>query len=162
MDTRRKIFISYAPEDKKFALRLAEDLRKKIAHVWIDKTNIEVGDPWPETIKEAIRQSTEFIVIKSPASMASEEVRNELSLAKYYGLKIRPILYKESEPWVQIPRIQHIDYAGRYDAALKELLAGPSPIPTLRRIWILLKRYSRAFLSVLALSLGVAAAIYFL
>jgi hypothetical protein len=161
VNTTRRIFISYAREDQKFARRLAHDLREKIANVWIDVEEIQDGDDWPRRIDEAIRNCTEFVLILSPASRASEIVENELNLARHLGAAIRPVLYLSCDPWILIGTRQYIDFTESYDEGLKKLLTGRVPVRALsRRLRILLKKYYRAVLGAIAVSLSIAASIY--
>jgi hypothetical protein len=160
-DRSRKIFISYAHEDQQFATRLATDLRKKIVRVWIDETGIREGQDWTRQIDAAIRESTEFVVILSPDSRASEIVENELLLAKHLGIPLRPVLYRPCDPWILIGGKQYIDFTEWPEEGLKKLLTDPVPARSLsRRFRILLEKYYRALLAAGALSLSIAASIY--
>lgn len=162
MDSRRRIFISYAREDKKFAVKLADDLRKEIANVWMDEREIEAGQNWTAEIDEALRKSTELVVIQSPDSLASDPVQNELAMAIHWGLTIRPVLYRPCDPWFLIARTHYLDCAEGYESVLKKLLQRPSLLPPWRRIWVRLKRVYRPLLAVLAFAIAIAVSIYFL
>jgi isopentenyl diphosphate isomerase/L-lactate dehydrogenase-like FMN-dependent dehydrogenase len=47
---RNRTFISYAREDSEFALKLVRDLRQAGANVWLDRTDIPVGQNWKEDL----------------------------------------------------------------------------------------------------------------
>ena len=51
------VFISYAREDKAFALKLFEDLKSHGANPWIDINNLLPGENWQRSITVAIEES---------------------------------------------------------------------------------------------------------
>jgi TIR domain len=156
----RKVFISYAREDQKFALRLARDLRGKGLQVWMD-TGIPGGVDWSRAIEGELRQSTEVVVILSPDATASEFVLNEVIFAKNLALPIRPVLHRACDPLLPIASTQYIDLrAESYDEGLQELMNRPSTARTTwHRFRVLLKKTYRP---VLAAAVGLAAILWFL
>ncbi|MES0336785.1 MAG: toll/interleukin-1 receptor domain-containing protein [Candidatus Magnetobacterium sp. LHC-1] len=76
-----KIFISYASEDRKFALSLAKKLKKDFPDdgVWIDRWEIKVGDSIVEKINDGLEKSSFLIVVFSDNSRLSNWVQRELS-----------------------------------------------------------------------------------
>ena len=74
-------FVSYAREDSAFALKLGADLKKAGAGVWIDQIDIEPGQEWDSAIEEAVEKSSSMLVILSPASVGSKNVRDGISFA---------------------------------------------------------------------------------
>lgn len=162
-DASRKIFISYAHADKEFALGLANDLRAAKLSVWIDESEIPGGADWARTIEEAIYDCTEFVLILSPNSRTSDYVANELIHAKSLKKTIRPVLYQTCERWVHINNVQSIDFRENPAKGLKQLKEPPRQTLS-QRILVFHdeNRASRPYLAVLALVLGIAAAVYFL
>ncbi len=77
------IFISYSHKDKPFTKRLANDLRDAGHTVWIDKTEIFVGDSLIEKIREGIDKVDFVVAIISSKSINSQCVQKELDLASY-------------------------------------------------------------------------------
>ena len=75
------IFISYAHKDKEFAKKLAGDLRDFGHTVWIDETELLVGDSLTEKISNAIDNVDFVTAIISSASINSSWVKKELDLA---------------------------------------------------------------------------------
>jgi hypothetical protein len=73
------IFISYSHEDKVFAQRLAANLVKERANVWIDAWELNVGDSLLGKIQSAITGASALVVILSRASIQSEWCRKELT-----------------------------------------------------------------------------------
>ena len=100
---RPGIFISHNHEDKEFARRIADDLRRAGANVWIDEAVIELGDSLIEKIKSGIDDMDYLAVILSPNSVKSKWVLKEVRLAYEQEIegkrvKVLPLLYKECKP----------------------------------------------------------------
>jgi len=96
-----KIFLSHASEDKEFVRRLARDLRRFGASVWVDEAAIQIGDSLLEKIKGGLG-AVEFLgVILSPRSTGSEWVKREIELALHLEdgrqLKFLPIVIEDCE-----------------------------------------------------------------
>jgi hypothetical protein len=69
------IFLSYSHIDKSFANRLATDLRKKGHYIWIDDSEIKVGDSLIEKIREGIDKVDYLGAIISQSSINSDWVK---------------------------------------------------------------------------------------
>jgi len=115
-------FISYSREDSEFALRLARDLKAAGINVWLDQLDIEAGHEWDNAIEGALTQAPRMILILSPASAASRNVRNEVAVALDEGKMIVPILYRDCTVPLQLRRIQHIDFRADYALGFSALL----------------------------------------
>ena len=74
------IFVSYAHKDADKVLPLIDELRKNGFSVWYDQ-GIEAGTEWPEYIAESIKNCGVFLACISPASMQSNNCRNEINFA---------------------------------------------------------------------------------
>lgn len=73
------VFISHASEDKKdVALPLASHLQKQGLRVWIDETELELGDSLRRKIDHGLSQSKFGVVILSPAFFSKEWPNKEL------------------------------------------------------------------------------------
>jgi hypothetical protein len=118
-----RVFVSYAREDSSFVLRLARSLKDQSVSVWIDQWEIAPGADWTDSIEVALRSCTHFLIVLSPASVRSKEVRNELNYALAKGKSILPVKYKECEPPFRIIAIQYVDFVNRnYEDGLAELV----------------------------------------
>lgn len=115
-------FISYSREDSEFALRLAQDLKAAGAHVWLDQLDIAYGHPWDNAIEQALGEAVQMLIILSPSSAKSENVRNEISYALGQGKIIIPVLYKDCVVPLQLQRTQRIDFRADYARGLNHLL----------------------------------------
>jgi hypothetical protein len=126
-------FISYSREDAQFAIRLTRDLKAAGANVWLDQVDIAPGHPWDDAIEEALKVAPQMLVIMSPASVRSTNVRDEIAYALTRGKVVIPIIYQECEVPLRLERKQRIDFRGEYAGGLKSLLDYLSinrPLPT--------------------------------
>jgi TPR repeat protein len=124
-------FMSYSRDDSEFALRLARDLKAAGAQVWLDQLDIKAGTSWDNAIEEALGEATHMLIILSPASSRSSNVRNEISYAKEQGKVVIPVLYTECTVPLQLQRNQRIDFRTDYACGLTTLVhqlqGSPSP-----------------------------------
>ena len=125
-------FFSYCRDDSDFALRLAEDLKAAGAAVWIDQLDIEPGMRWDRAVEDALNSCPRMLVILSPASVESDNVRDEISFALRKQKTIIPVLYLECDIPLRLERHQHIDFRTDHARGLKGLLkalgiAEPTP-----------------------------------
>jgi hypothetical protein len=132
LDTTPAAFISYSREDSDFALRLARDLKAAGAPVWLDQLDIHPGRPWDNAIEDALLASQQMLVILSPTSVRSENVRDEISYALRQGKVVVPVLYMECTIPLRLERKHQIDFRSDYANGLANLLkhlgvAKPNP-----------------------------------
>ena len=116
------IFISYSRKDFKFAIRVANDLKDHGFNVWIDQSNIPGGRHWDDNIEQALNNSCVVVLIVSPASVKSENVKDEISYARDKNIHIIPIVYKETEIPLRWHRLQFININKDYKLGLKNLI----------------------------------------
>ncbi|MEO8048778.1 MAG: TIR domain-containing protein [Acidobacteriota bacterium] len=115
-------FFSYCRADSDFALKLAEDLKAAGANVWMDQLDIEPGTPWDCAVEEALIKSSCMLVILSPVSATSNNVRDEVSFALSRQKRVIPILYRDCDVPFRMARLQHIDFRTDYARGLKALI----------------------------------------
>jgi hypothetical protein len=106
-----RIFVSYAREDTGFTLQLAGDMKQQGLPVWVDQWNIPPGTKWPKEIEKAMQECSHFLIVLSPASVASDEVDNELQYAVSADKVILPVLYQACQVPLRIHAVQYIDFA---------------------------------------------------
>ncbi len=121
-DSRPAAIISYSREDSEFALRLARDLRAAGASVWIDQLDIKPGTPWDNAIEDALIAAPQMLVILSPTSVRSENVRDEIAYALKQGKIVIPVLFLDCVVPLRLERKQHIDFRSDYARGLGALL----------------------------------------
>lgn len=115
-------FFSYCREDSGFALKLAEDLKAAGAHVWIDQLDIEPGTPWDRAVEDALNKAPRMLVVLSPISVNSDNVRDEVSFALSQKKRVIPVLYRDCDIPFRLARLQYIDFRPEYERGLKILL----------------------------------------
>jgi hypothetical protein len=141
-----QIFISYAREDQEFARKLTQSLSAASVEVWLDVVKIPVGAVWSEAVQEGLDASHAMLIIISPASMASKNVRDEWQYYVDQGKRLIPVLHQPAKIHFQLARIQYIDFhSANYDDSLEQLLATvgiPQTAEAKRAYEILQKGYS--------------------
>ncbi|MEM7344306.1 MAG: toll/interleukin-1 receptor domain-containing protein [Chloroflexota bacterium] len=108
------IFISYSRRDLTFVTGLHQYLTNQGISAWFDQENIELGDHWRTSIVEGIRNCKIFVLVLSPDSTASVNVRKEVDLAERHNKQIVPVMWRMTDIPVgmeyQLAGIQYIDF----------------------------------------------------
>jgi hypothetical protein len=89
-----RIFISYSRKDgAKFAATLRTRLEREKLSVWQDLIALEGGRDWWSQIEDALKSKAlqHFVLIVTPAALASPVVRREIRLARQEGKTVSPI-----------------------------------------------------------------------
>ena len=95
-----QIFISYSRRDTETVGRIAGAIKDAAMDVWIDQEDVEAGNTWREQIVYAIDICDAFVLVLSPNSAASDNVRKEIDLAQDSGRTIFAVML---EPF-RLPR----------------------------------------------------------
>jgi hypothetical protein len=104
------VFICYAREDQGFVLKLAANLKERGARVWLDQWDIPASADWDLTIDNALYDCAQFLIVLSPAAVASGEVRGELRTALDENKPIVPVLYQTCRIPRRLKLIQYVDF----------------------------------------------------
>lgn len=104
----QQIFISYSRRDAAFALGLQARLSEHGWGVWLDTEKLQTGQRWREEIVHAIGRCDYFVLILSSASIQSDNVVKELSLAESSAKAILPLMIEQ----VDIPPSMKYQLAG--------------------------------------------------
>lgn len=120
--TKYTVFVSYARKDQDFALKLVQDLRREGADIWLDQLDIPTGARWDDQIQAALEKCSYFLVVLSPVSVASQNVKDEIGLALDNNKTIMPVLYQDVTIPLRLRRFQYIDFREDYQTALNKLL----------------------------------------
>ena len=116
-------FCSYSRHDAAFATRLARDLRARGASVWLDQLDIDPGQRWDRAVEKALANCSCMILVRSPDSIASDNVMDEGSYMLETQRKVIPVLHCECVIPFRLRRLQHVDFRDQYDKALTATLA---------------------------------------
>lgn len=121
-----QVFISYARADEDFAKALSSQLAKQGLSVWNPDDEILTGDNFWLQMGEALRKSRAMVVLVSPESMRSKNVRHEIEYAlgdpnyegRVFPVQVRPT---QNIPWI-LHRFKSFD-ARQSAAKIGELIA---------------------------------------
>lgn len=120
------IFISYSRKDIDTTDHIVSLLKKLGFEVWIDREGIKGGELWRVEIVEAIDNADAFVLMLSPNSAASDNVRKEVDLAEGSKLKLFPVLLAAvtlpAQLRYQLAGIQWIDYTRDPEEKFQELV----------------------------------------
>lgn len=107
---RRGTFISYSRRDKEFALELARELRAAGCLIWLDQLDIPTGARWDDEVEKALREHENFLIILTPASVSSENVKDEIGYAIDHAKRIMPVLLEQCDVPLRLRRFQYVDF----------------------------------------------------
>jgi formylglycine-generating enzyme required for sulfatase activity len=119
------VFIGYAREDSEFVFKLATNLKARGVPIWLDQWDIPYGADWDQSIERALYACACFVIVLSPAAVASDEVRGELYTALEERKPIVPVLYQPCRIPRRLQLIQRVDFTTRSpdeEAALNRLV----------------------------------------
>ena len=109
-----KVFISHSWEDNEISRKLADNLRRDGAEVWIDTARIAGGDSLPEVIGEGIEWCNAFILIWSKSAKTSRYVRMEWNCAFNIDKRVVPCITDNKKLPVILSHLLHIDFKNFY------------------------------------------------
>lgn len=121
-----QVFLSYASADEAFAKALSSHLRKKDISVWSAGEDLLPGDNFGRRIGDALEESNAMVVLVSPDSMRSENVRREIEYAlgdpKYEGRLFSVEVKRTTNiPWI-LRRLKTFE-AGESPARVSQAIA---------------------------------------
>lgn len=123
---QRLTFISYSRADSEFALELAKELRSSGFYIWLDQLDIPTGVRWDDEVERALLACDIFMVILTPDSIASNNVKDEIGYAIDSNKRILPVLLENAVLPFRLRRFQYVDFTKKsYDEgidAAKQLL----------------------------------------
>lgn len=115
-------FISYSRADSSFAVRLAKNLKSAGFDVWLDQLDIPTGARWDDEVETALEACKTFMIILSPESLESQNVKDEIGYAIDSGKEILPVKIKSGEIPFRLRRFQYVDFSKQsYQESLKEI-----------------------------------------
>jgi hypothetical protein len=117
-----KFFCSYSREDSEFVLKLAKELRKAGASLWLDRLDILGGQRWDEAVQAALESCPGMLAVLSPSAVASPNFMDEVSFALEERKQIIPVLYRECAIPFRLRRVQYVDFATSYESGFADLL----------------------------------------
>jgi len=120
------VFISYSRSDTAIVDNVVARLRSDGFEIWIDRESIKGGDLWRKQIVKAIHTTDAFVLMLSPNSTASKNVRKEVDLAENANRALFPFLLASvdlpEELQYQLIGIQWIEFYKNPEEKYQELV----------------------------------------
>jgi len=118
-----QVFLSYSRKDQNFALELAQRMKQRNVPVWVDQWDIPPSANWPREVQSAIQSCTHVLLVLSPNSIASKEVRSEMYYASDSGKIILPVICAPCDIPLRIRPLQYVDFTSLdYSTALEKVI----------------------------------------
>src|SRR6266487_6321040 len=119
------VFVSYSRKDGEAVDQIVARLNEDGFNVWLDRKEIRGGELWREDIVEAIDNAYTCVLMLSPDSVASDNVRKEVDLAEGSAKELIPVMLRPVELPAklryQLAGIQWIEYYSDPEAKYSEL-----------------------------------------
>ncbi len=106
----RRVFLSYSTKDKLLARKIQATLKGSGLEVWEADNEIFPGDNWAEKMGHALKKSDAMVVLLSPASVESLNVKNDIEYALFnrsFEHRLIPVLVGDPQqippnkyPWI--------------------------------------------------------------
>ncbi|MEH2289124.1 TIR domain-containing protein [Nostoc sp.] len=107
-----QVFLSYSEKERAFMEKIAKILMRESFTVWINKTDIQSGTDFVESIYRGIEEADNLVFLMSPASLQSEYCQMELSHAFSFKKRIIPVLIEQvdiEQIPIELRTLQFID-----------------------------------------------------
>jgi hypothetical protein len=122
-----RLFLSYAAKDKKYAERLAGELKNSGASVWFDEWELQVGDSLRQRIDEAIAISDYLLILLTPNSINSRWIQAEWRAVFSNELNERaitviPVLLEDCEIPTDLADRLYLDLRYNFPAGVARLV----------------------------------------
>ncbi len=119
-----RIFISYGTADARAHARwLHGELNKTGAETWFAEEDIAPGTDRDAEINRSLSSAKALLVVLTPDSAASEQVRNEWNYALNHYLPVIPMIFATCDIPRMLNTLSGIDFRHDRNAALKKLTA---------------------------------------
>lgn len=124
---QKKVFLSYAHEDREFAEKIARELRKSGVDLWVDMWEIIGGDSLIKKIfKEGLAQCEVFLILVSCSSTKSRWVHEELDHAMVKRIegatRIIPLIKEKCEIPLPLRVLKWIDLSEDFENGIREVV----------------------------------------
>ena len=118
------VFISYSRRDYYFAESLSFDLRQRGVPAWMDVLQLQPGSDWSAALHQAIDECAAFVLVVSPAALASPHVRVEWQRALAEGRRIVLLgWHRRVKLPAELQGCEWLDFRGRFGTAIGKLVA---------------------------------------
>jgi pSer/pThr/pTyr-binding forkhead associated (FHA) protein len=129
----QKAFISHSSEDDEFITQLANDLtRKGSISTWVDHQDIQGGSDWDDKVREALNECSHMILVLTPASITSRNVKVEWRFFLDRDKPIFPVMKLDCQLPLLLSFHQVIDFISDYEKGLANLVEALKQMPTVK------------------------------
>lgn len=123
----QKFFITHSWKDIDFARKLCNDLTANGLDGFFDERSIRPGESIPKRIEQGLEQCDIYIPVLSPDALKSRwadwEIDMAIQMHQEQGRpEIIPVIAEKCTIPTRLRHILYIDFVGRYDDALDDLL----------------------------------------
>lgn len=115
-----KVFISHSWDDNDISRKIAHDLKRDGAEIWIDYARISGGESLPERISEALEWCDTLVLVWSKSAATSKWVKKEWTSAIYLDKTIIPCLLDDTKLPAILSSLLYINFEN-VDAGYNEL-----------------------------------------
>jgi len=120
---KQRVFVSYAGEDRPYAVRLLSQLGDLDLSGLMDQADISANNYVMKTIRSKLGESNAVLVLVSPRSIASQWVDFEVGASQALGKRIVPILIKGENIESQLPKaLQGMELVDARNASLEDVV----------------------------------------
>lgn len=121
------VFISYSHVDSDFTQKIAFELVRSKAHIWMDVNELRAGDSLIDKIQAALDTAGAIVVILSKAFVASSWCQTELSAGLIRELEekniiVIPVLKEDCTVPIFLRRKMYADFRTDFSRGMGELL----------------------------------------
>ena len=101
----KRVFISYALQDKDWAGRLISDLAQAGLEVWDPESEVFPGDNYPLQVGRALERANAIVFLISPDALKSQSFTREMQYAigeKRFRDRVVPVIVRRTQevPWI--------------------------------------------------------------
>ncbi|HEX2622885.1 MAG TPA: toll/interleukin-1 receptor domain-containing protein, partial [Phototrophicaceae bacterium] len=115
-------FISYSRHNVTFADSLFHHLKKHDRNPWLDFRRLVPGQPWEKQIFQAVENAGVILLVITPQSLSSKNVRDEWTMALALDKRIVLLIYEATPIPVDLNKCEWVDFRGSFDKAFQKLL----------------------------------------
>ena len=116
------LFISYSRKDYYFAESLAFHLLRRGVPAWLDVKDLSPGGFWESDLEAALDAAACFVLVASPESVKSPNVRKEWERAKEQGKRIVVVVRRGARLAEELGNCEVVDFRGAFMPALGRLV----------------------------------------
>jgi len=116
-------FISYSRRDYYFAESLALHLMRRGVPVWLDVKDLDPGGLWEQDLDAALDRASAVILVVSPDSMKTVNVRKEWVRARDRGKRIVIAYFRRAQLPPELADCEAVDFRGSFMPSLDDLVS---------------------------------------